>query len=140
MTGPSRVRAILLAAFAAAACGAQSTERPTGPKLGENVLVRIDSAVRLPADTTTVRFTQVTSDSRCPSGAQCVWAGEATIVLTVGGTQQVTLRLAPGSPESTAVVGMFKISFVDLAPYPQVEKPRAKGGYVATLRFDSAAP
>ena len=124
---------LLLASFAAA-CGAQST----APKLGENIAVRFNEAVRIPSDTTTVRFTGVTSDSRCPSGAQCVWAGEATVVFTVGGVQQVALGLQPGSTPGTAIVGMYQITLVALDPYPAVNKSIAKSEYVATIRFDSA--
>ncbi len=128
------MRTLLLLASLAAACGAQST----APKLGENIAVGFNEGVRVPSDTTTVRFTAVTSDSRCPSGAQCVWAGEATVVFTVGGAREVTLGLRPGSTSSTAIVGMYQITLVALDPYPAVHKSMAKSDYVATIRFDSA--
>lgn len=128
------MRALVLIACFSAACGAQST----APRLGENIVVRFNEAVRIPSDTTTVRFAAVTSDSRCPSGAQCVWAGEATVVFTVGGVRPVTLGLQPGSVPSTAIVGMYQITLVALTPYPAVNKSIAKSDYVATIRFDSA--
>ena len=31
----------------------------------------------------TLAFERIVSDSRCPAGAQCVWAGEVTIALTL---------------------------------------------------------
>lgn len=128
------MRPLVLVAILAVACGAQAT----APKLGEKTEVRFNEAVRIPTDTTTVRFTGVTSDSRCPSGAQCIWAGEATVVLTVGGTQSVTLRLQPGAPGATAIVGGYQITLVALAPHPAVNKSIVQNDYVATIQFDSA--
>lgn len=126
------MRALILAACLAAACGAQST----APKFGENVTVRVNAAVRIPSDTTTVRFIGVTADSRCPSGAQCIWAGDAAVVFLVGGTQQVTLHTNDGA--ASAFVAGRLLTLVSLSPYPSVSTPIAKNDYVATIRFDTA--
>ena len=98
--------------------------------------VRYNAAVRIPSDSTTVRFTGVTADSRCPSGAQCVWAGDAAVTFLVGGTQQVTLHTMEG-PSSVLVAGRL-LTLVSLSPYPSVSTTIAQSDYVATIRFDSA--
>jgi len=116
------------------ACGQDTT----GIRMGDNVDVKHGSSLILPGDTTTVRFTDVTADSRCPTGAQCVWAGEATVLLTVGGAQQVPLTLGTDASKATAIVRMVQVTLVALKPYPSVNAPVSKGDYVATLRFGSA--
>lgn len=126
------MRPLLLAACLAAACGAQST----APKFGEKVTVRFNAAVRVPSDTTSVRFIGVTADSRCPSGAQCVWAGDAAVAFLVGGTQQVTLHTNEGA--ASAFVAGRLLTLVSLSPYPKLSTPIAQGDYVAIIRFDTA--
>ena len=126
-------RLIALAALLAA-CGQDTT----GIKLGDNVDVKYGSTLVVSGDTTSVRFTDVTADSRCPTGAQCVWAGEATVLLTVGGAQQVPLTLGADASKATAIVRMVQVTLVALRPAPAVNAPIAKGDYVATLRFGSA--
>jgi len=116
------------------ACGQDTT----GLQLGQNVDLRYGTSLVLPGDTTTVRFTDVTADSRCPSGAQCVWAGEATVLLTVGGTQQVSLTLGADSSKATAIVRSAQVKMVGLRPYPAVNSTIAKADYVATIRVGSA--
>jgi hypothetical protein len=126
------MRSLVLIAAVATACGAQ----PTAPKFGDDVTVRYDAAVRIPSDTTTVRFIGVTADSRCPSGAQCIWAGDAAVTFLVGGTQQVTLHTNAGT--TTVILAGRRLTLVGLSPYPNVSAPIALKDYVATIRFDQA--
>ncbi len=108
------LRGLVVAALAVAlavACSGAST----APRLGDDQLVRYGKSVRMPGDTVQVQFAAVTTDSRCPSGAQCIWAGEAAVLFTVGGSEQVAL-----------------------SPQPSVNASLAKTDYVATIRFTSA--
>ena len=123
----------LLLAILLAACGT-STE----PQLGDNIEIRLGSTIEIPDDSTHVKFTDVTSDSRCPTGAQCVWAGEAVVQFTVGNSQQVSLTLGADASKATVIVGMKQFTLVALKPYPKVNESIDKGDYVATVRFTSA--
>lgn len=124
----------LIFAVTLAACGRSTTD----PQLGDNNEVRYGAAVTIPGDTTTVRFTDVTSDSRCPTGAQCVWAGEAVVLFTVGGSEKVTLTLGASAATATAIVRGKQLTLVALKPHPTADSPHAKSDYVATIRFTSA--
>ena len=43
---------------------------------------------------TTLRYVRLVSDSRCPIGTQCIWAGEATVELTLeSGKEEQTFSL-----------------------------------------------
>jgi hypothetical protein len=127
------MRQILMMAALLMACGQSST----GLKLGEDFDLRYGASVVVPGDTMHVRFSDVVSDSRCPSGAQCVWAGEATILLTAAGGQLLSLTLDADAEKAMATVMSTRITLVALKPYPSVNAPIAKGNYVATLRFGS---
>ncbi len=122
-------RLIMLAAFAAA-CGTQTTQVQT-----ESLDVYYGESVKIPGDTTTVKFTDVTADSRCPANVQCVWAGEATIALTVGGTQHVSLTLGADASKATARAGGGQMTFTALKPAPVANSTINKADYVATLKF-----
>ncbi|MDP1890025.1 MAG: hypothetical protein Q8K55_03965 [Gemmatimonadaceae bacterium] len=115
------------------ACGT-STE----PQLGENFEIQLGTTIEIPDDSTRVKFTDVTSDSRCPTGAQCVWAGEAVVQFTVGSTQQVSLTLGADASKATVIIGMKQFTLVGLKPYPKLNESIAKGDYIATIRFTSA--
>lgn len=123
----------LLLALLLTACGT-STE----PQLGENFEIRLGTTVEIPDDSTRVTFTDVTSDSRCPTGAQCVWAGEAVALFTAGSNQQVSLTLGADASMATVIVRGKQFTIVALKPHPKVNESIAKGDYIATIRFTSA--
>ena len=126
--------AVLLLAGTAACSRASSTE----PKFGEAVDVRIGNSVRFPNDTTTVQFSDVSVDSRCPQGALCVWEGDAAVVFTVGGASASALHTAAVSGPTTMIVNGKRLTLVSLAPLQKVGQTISKGDYVATIRFDEA--
>jgi hypothetical protein len=127
------MRALVLALILSA-CGTDTT----GPALGDNIDLRLGTAVQVPGDTLSVKFTDVTADSRCPTGVQCVWAGEATTVFTVGGNERQTLTLGADAAKARVITRGYQVTLVALKPYPSSTGPIAKGDYVATVRITSA--
>ena len=69
----------------------------------------------------TLRFDAVENDSRCGVDVVCVWAGEATVVLTAtspaGEASEVRIVLSPG--EGTATVDDLELRAYDLTPQPR---------------------
>ena len=87
-----------------------------------------------------IRFEDVLEDSRCPAGVQCVWAGDARVVLrlTQSGheTWVDTLRL---TLEPHAVThGGYLVRLEGLAPARQQEAPPKPEAYVASLVVSEA--
>lgn len=117
-----------------AACGSSAT----APALGEDTELRLGAAVAIPSDTTLVRFADVTSDSRCPTGAQCIWAGEAVATFVVGGNEPITLTLGADAAKARVIVRGYQMTLVALKPHPNVNQAIVKSDYVATVRFTSA--
>ncbi|HEX2091558.1 MAG TPA: hypothetical protein VHG28_04115 [Longimicrobiaceae bacterium] len=84
----------------------------------------------------TVSFREVPSDSRCPVDAQCIQAGEATVVLSLAKPGReasvVALRTTPG--KDIASYGEYRVELRRLDPAPRV-RGIPPGSYVATLRI-----
>ena len=84
-------------------------------------------------------FDRVASDSRCPMDAICVWAGDATVSLTVSRDgQKVNKELHTQPNGSEATYSGYTIKLVGLAPYPRSDRQIQPKDYVATLSV--AAP
>lgn len=49
---------------------------------GDRVILKKGMSAEV-APSATLSFVDIVSDSRCPEGAQCVWAGEVTIAMTL---------------------------------------------------------
>ena len=128
------MRALLIVAvLAGCGCSGGPTQPDRVPK-GEPFDLRVgDSA--LTTDDVRVRFDTVRSDSRCPTGAFCVRAGEAVIALTVGRTGQVPVgrELDTTPARSFTTFEAFTITLSSLQPYPQSGRQIQPGDYVATL-------
>ena len=93
-----------------------------------NKLVLDSLPFRIPKvfDNQTVVFTTIVSDSRCPEGDQCLWAGEAIIEVQIksnGETKKRTLTFSPDAinpeqPEVVCTTSDSIYSAVDIYPYP----------------------
>ena len=71
----------LLTVLAFAGCGGESS-RPAAVPLGRDFQLAASRSTRV--ETLTVRFERVASDSRCPAGRECVWEGDATVMVMLG--------------------------------------------------------
>jgi len=72
-----------------------------------------------------------TKDSRCPKGVLCIWAGEATVWLTMLDSKklttdnQSTLKLKNTEPK-TQRYKQYMFELIDVLPYPEIEKDYSK--------------
>ena len=84
-----------------------------------------------------IKFAAVENDSRCPSDVTCVWAGNAAVKLELTGlgkAQSVTLNTSKaGQFVSETVYQGYKVTLVDLSPYPRSTQKIAASAYQATL-------
>jgi hypothetical protein len=138
---------------------ASNPNEPTPLPLAQPFELRVGATVSLENDLT-VTFLQVNSDSRCPTNATCVRAGEAVITVAVsqpsrtpgisttvvtsinipplpgtcsGPAARSECVLATIAPGSIATQGAFDIRLIQLAPYPQSATAIRREDYVATL-------
>lgn len=82
----------------------------------------------------TVKFLEVSGDSRCPADAVCVQGGDAIVKVrvSVGFTSEYELHTGDTS-RATATHGSFRISLLNLQPYPFSSRTIATSEYRATL-------
>lgn len=109
------------------------------PRVGREFKVRAGRAVTLAGESLRIRLTRVASDSRCPTGVDCVWAGNAEVLVEVGAKNRrvsKTLRLntnaSPERPAEDKYRG-YTVKLVRLDPYPRANRKVRQGEYTATL-------
>ncbi|WP_338462277.1 hypothetical protein VZH09_02025 [Synechococcus elongatus IITB7] len=72
----------------------------------------------------TIQYRSLVADSRCPTGARCVWQGDAQVVLAIAGqdyTFHTTLE-----PQSH-VIGRYRVRLTQVEPYPSIKpQPTSK--------------
>ncbi len=133
--------ALVIAAFALAACTQPGAPAQTPPPAPQSDLVQRINAdlarldVELAAegivavgigetadlgDGLTVRPIDVKEDSRCPANVDCVWAGQLVLRADVSGTErEITLGTPLETPQGTVLLAVAK-------PYPFNEWPTAE--------------
>jgi hypothetical protein len=108
---------------------------PTGPEVGEAFALAPGEAVTLELDGIGVRFMWVSEDSRCPLRAQCVWAGDAAVVIELtpqaGDAAEHTLHTNMG--QKSIGLGRYELSLLELSPYPDEPRAISPKDYRATL-------
>ena len=98
----------VLAAAGLVACDGE----PAAPKPGDAFTLKLHERATLDAIHTSVRFLEVSEDSRCPSRVQCVWAGNGAVVLEVApadaDAKEDTLHTNPESGPSGVVLAGYE--------------------------------
>lgn len=124
----------VLAFVACASAG--SPAAPESVKLNQPFTLRVGTSASVDGEGIQVGFETVVSDSRCPKGAQCIVAGDATIrVWLARGSQSRETQELKTSPQDKAqtVIGQYRLTLSALTPEPTVDGTPRASDYVATL-------
>ena len=93
--------------------------------LGQEFTLPAGKTVEIKGESLSIKFIQVITDSRCPTGVECVWAGEATCRMEInlnGVASERILTISGGTSDKTQeTVDQYTFSF-KLEPYPQAGK------------------
>jgi hypothetical protein len=104
------------------------------PELGHPFEMKPDEVVTIQG--LRITFEGVAEDSRCPSGAQCVWAGDAAAAFTLekppAAAEHRTLH-TNGRFERQITVDPFVVRLDEVTPHPKVGATIAPADYRATL-------
>ncbi|MGD0794999.1 MAG: hypothetical protein ABR958_05355 [Dehalococcoidales bacterium] len=122
--------AIILPASVLSAC-AKAPKNEVPP--GREFTLSIGQSAAISSENITIKFIDVTSDSRCPQNVTCIWAGEVscTVEITRPGASLLKLKLTqPGltSQLSTQDFDGHTIAF-RVEPYPTAGKTIARSDY-----------
>lgn len=97
-------------------------------RLGEAFTLSIGVTASFKDEPLQLRFVDVPSDSRCPEGVVCVWAGDAAVRIQF--TESVdTLHTMYNPSEVTR--GAYTVRMLQLDPYPKHGVPRDTSAYAA---------
>ncbi|MDO8490663.1 MAG: hypothetical protein Q7T04_01450 [Dehalococcoidia bacterium] len=128
---------LAIAALASLSCVSRTGEQSVD--LGQEFSLALGQGASLKGQQLRVRFLEVVTDSRCPTGATCVWQGEVSCLLEIThlGPSQRKVLTQPGLTK-----GHWKDSFEDyqvqftVEPYPEVGRGIEKGDYRLRLVFE----
>ena len=132
MARPHAIVAAAVVALAAAGCA----NRVTGPDVvtGTPFELGVGAAASLP-NGSRLTFERVSADSRCPMDAFCVWAGDATVAVTLRAPNNASepreLHTQPGG--SQVPFSEYSITLTALAPYPRSGQAIQAADYRATF-------
>jgi len=98
------------------------SNQPAGlsAELDQGIILEPGQTVVLPNESLSIRFVEVISDSRCPTGVQCIWAGEVTSLIEIDYQDQKKNMVLkqPGSSAGEDQFVNFQLSFT-VEPYPE---------------------
>ena len=101
----------------------------------ERVSLRINKQKKLSRSKLTIKFVSLVEDSRCPTGTNCVWAGNATIKVKVsnarGESKIFELNTNTGAKGDT--LGGYQFTLETLTPHPANNIRIDRNGYTATF-------
>lgn len=136
---------IVVFALLCAACSNQPMagdpgDRPTTPaSLDREFRIAFGQTVAVKGADLEITFNDV-SDSRCPQGAVCVWAGSAHVALEVvtstGKPAQLALDTHPDLQGSGSVFD-YVVRLVKVDPFPVLDVAQPRESYVVTLVVSS---
>ncbi len=102
------------------------------------ILSKLEYQGSLEVDNYTVKFSEVITDSRCPKGVTCVWAGEVVFELEVIKDGKListeTFKIPPTSytiqeRKSLFIESELKLYLYNVLPFPEAEKKTEKTDY-----------
>ena len=82
-----------------------------------------------------LKVEKIVSDSRCPTGVTCVWAGETDIALSLkSGSDSEVFRLSDSARSKT--INGLRFTLVSVDPYPRAEASIPVAAYRISIQVD----
>lgn len=141
----SRVRLVhVLSLFAVAACATPSqpssaNENASGVLVqpGREFQLAVGETARIEGTSSRILFRSVMNDSRCPADVQCVWAGNARVVLTLSaqGKPDSALSINTAIEPRSATVSGYVLRVTGLSPVPRSGTAIPASSYVAKFEL-----
>lgn len=103
--------------------------------LNQEFKLKIGESAKAPRDGLKVEFDSVATDSRCPKGVTCVWAGNAKVLLKVtkDGGKPESVELNTNTNPKTSRYLEYELTLKELKPYPESDTTIKSSDYEATL-------
>ncbi len=133
--------AILILASLCGTLAMAAGGRPAAPRLepGAAVTLGVGEEAASRDGRVAVTFVAVSEDSRCPEGVQCIWAGNARVLLRIredGNTREAAL-CSNAEPRQVRADGLT-LRFVALEPHPRKDTAIDPATYRLTIAVAQA--
>jgi hypothetical protein len=122
---------------------ATSCRKPVQAVLGTPVVLPVNHAATFRGSDVDLYFRRVASDSRCPTGAQCVAAGDAVVTVEVrilkSAPDTFEVRLPEGEAPDSAIwkpYEGYRIRLMQLDPHPATGQTIDSTTYVGTFMVE----
>lgn len=137
-----RVSMLMLAIFLAGITGCSRDDDDVNKiraEIGAFVNIPAGETALISSDKLYIKFDSIISDSRCPTGVVCVWAGEAKAKIQMklnGQISDIVLTDNGGTDGmSQSTFGSYKLSF-QIKPYPRADVTTAASDYILYIKLD----
>lgn len=103
--------------------------------LKQEFKLKIGESARAPREGLQIEFDSVAEDSRCPKDVNCVWAGNAKILLKVkkDAAKPASVELNTNTNPKTFRYLEYELRLEELKPYPQSDARTKTSDYEVTL-------
>ena len=127
---------VMGAALALASC-----RKPVVATVDQPFVLHVGQPARLAKSDLDLYFRRVVSDSRCPTGVQCVTAGDAVVTLEgrimKGPVESFEVRLPGGEASQDSTLWKaydgYRVRLMRLEPYPTAGVAKDTTAYVGTF-------
>lgn len=101
----------------------------------QKISVRVGKQTKASRSKLTVKFVELVEDSRCAEGTNCVWAGNATIKVSIkqGGEPEEIFEMNTNLGAKGATFGGYAIYLTSLTPTPKANVRINRNAYTATF-------
>jgi hypothetical protein len=108
--------------------------------LGEVVSLHVGQTATVASENFSAKFIGVTGDSRCPTGVQCIVAGQVTCSIEITSsnmgapiqTSQITISQPGGTGGEQQIFNNYLLQY-NVTPYPVARKTIKQADYVLHL-------
>ena len=107
----------------------------TNAQTAQTVKVLVGKQKKATRSKLTIKFVSLIEDSRCAEGTTCVWAGNATIKVSIkrGSDPAETFELSTNEGAKGAAYGPYAINLISLMPMPKDNVRINRNAYAATF-------
>ena len=128
---------ILLSFLLVAGCTTPASQ--VTANLGEQFSIAVGQSASISGEELKIKFVEVVADSRCPTGATCVWQGEVTCLVEITYFKSLHRKALtqPGltGESSQSEFNDYELTF-SVEPYPEVGQDIRDSDYRLRLKVD----
>jgi hypothetical protein len=103
--------------------------------LEQEFKLKIGESAKSTGEGLEIQFNSVAEDSRCPRGVNCVWAGNAKVLLKIkrDAGKPADVELNTNINPKTSRYSEYELRLKELRPYPEADATIKSSDYEVTL-------